>query len=243
MFSLYVAFATILFLPYPDISFCLIFGVRFLFLHIICVLISIVFHGFVPQFFTILKCRGTLALISTCFIQHIVCIHQKRTPTFHFSCFLGYTFPNCCSFYTTYGLYPQKNVPRHFFFPFFEVHILKLPLFCTTYSLYSSKTYPGISSFLFLRYTCPNCCSFYTTYGLYPQKNVPRHFFFPFFEVRIPKPPFISHNKYIVQFTQNLSKPLFITSFHKNNRPAFRSKRLFFQECFLIQFQVSQISS
>lgn len=181
MFSLYVAFATILFLLYPYISFCLIFGVRFLFLHIICVLIFIVFYGFVPQFFTILKCRGTLAIISTCFAQHIVCVRQKRTPTFHFSCFFGYTFPNCCSFYTTYGLYPQKNVPPHFFFPFFEV--------------------------------------------------------------RMPKPPFISHNKYIVQFTQNLSKPLFITSFHKNNRPAFRSKRLFFQECFLIQFQVSQISS
>lgn len=111
MFSLYVAFATILFLPYPDISFCLIFGVRFLFLHIICVLIFIVFYGFVPQIFTILKCRGTLALISACFIQHIVCIRQKRTPTFLFSCFLGYTFPNCCSFYTTYGCTHKKAYP------------------------------------------------------------------------------------------------------------------------------------
>ena len=197
MFSLYVAFATILFLPYPDISFCLIFGVRFLFLHIICVLIFIVFYGFVPQFFTILKCRGTLALISTCFAQHIVCIRQKCTQTFHFSCFLGYTCPNCCSFYTTYGLYPQKTYPNISFFLFFGVHILKPPLFCTTYSLCSSKTYPDISFFLF-------------------------------FGVHMPKPPFISHNKYIVQFTQNLSKTLFITSFHKNNRPAFETRLYFF---------------
>ena len=111
LFSLYVAFATILFLPYPDISFCLIFGVRFLFLHIICVLIFIVFYGFVPQFFTILKCRGTLALILTYFIQHIVCIRQKRTQTFLFSCFLGYTFSNYRCFCTTYSLYLLKMYP------------------------------------------------------------------------------------------------------------------------------------
>lgn len=116
-------------------------------------------------------------------------------------------------------------------------------LFYTTYSLYSSKTYPDISFFLFFGVHIPQLLLILHNIWLYPQKSIPRHFFFPFFEVRMPKPPFISHNKYIVQFTQNLSKPLFITSFHKNNRPAFRSKRLFFQECFLIQFQVSQISS
>ncbi len=129
LFSLYVAFATILFLPYPYISFCLIFGVRFLFIHIICVLIFIVFYGFVPQFFTILKCRGTLALISACFIQHIVCIRQKCTPTFLFSCFLGYTFSNYRCFCTTYSLYSSKTYPDISFFLFFGVHILKLPLF------------------------------------------------------------------------------------------------------------------
>lgn len=116
-------------------------------------------------------------------------------------------------------------------------------LFYTTYSLCLLKMYPDISFFLFFWVHIPQLLLILHNIWLYPQKNVPRHFFFPFFEVRIPKPPFISHNKYVVQFTQNLSKPLFITSFHKNNRPAFRSKRLFFQECFLIQFQVSQISS
>lgn len=63
------------------------------------------------QIFTILKCRGTLALISACFIQHIVCIRQKRTQTFLFSCFLGYTFSNYRCFCTTYSLYLLKMYP------------------------------------------------------------------------------------------------------------------------------------
>lgn len=120
----------------------------------------------VPRHFIFLVFWGTHTQTTAAFTQHIVCVRQKCTPIFHFSCFLRYTFPNCCSFYTIYGLYPQKNVPRHFFFPFFGVHM--------------------------------------------------------------PKPPFISHNKYIVQFTQNLSKTLFITSFHKNNRPAFETRLYFF---------------
>ena len=166
----------------------------------------------VPRHFFFLVFWGTHTQTTAVFAQHIVCIRQKRTQTFLFSCFFGYTYSN-------------------------------YRCFCTTYSLYSSKTYPDISFFLFFWVHIPQLLLILHNIWLYPQKNIPRHFFFPFFEVRMPKPPFISHNKYIVQFTQNLSKPLFITSFHKNNRPAFRSKRLFFQECFLIQFQVSQISS
>lgn len=146
------------------------------------------------------------------YMLHLQLFYFFRTPTFHFSCFLRYTYSN---------------------YRFFAQHIVCI----------RQKRTPAFHFSCFFGHTFPNCCSFYTTYGLYPQKNVPRHFFFPFFGVRMPKLPFISHNKYIVQFTQNLSKPLFITIFHKNNRPAFRSKRLFFQECFLIQFQVSQISS
>ena len=120
----------------------------------------------VPRHFIFLVFGGTHTQTTSVFAQHIVCIHQKCTPTFHFSCFLGYTYSNYRCFYTTY-------------------------------SLCSSKTYPDISFFLF-------------------------------FGVHMPKPPFISHNKYIVQFTQNLSKTLFITSFHKNNRPAFETRLYFF---------------
>ena len=120
----------------------------------------------VPRHFIFLVFWGTHSQTTAVFAQHIVCIRQKRTQTFHFSCFWGYTYSNYLCF-------------------------------CTTYSLYSSKMYPNISFFLF-------------------------------FGVHILKPPFISHNKYIVQFTQNLSKPLFITSFHKNNRPAFETRLYFF---------------
>ncbi len=120
----------------------------------------------VPRHFIFLVFWGTHTQTTAVFAQHIVCIRQKRTQTFHFSCFLGYTYSN-------------------------------YRCFCTTYSLCSSKTYPDISFFLF-------------------------------FGVHMPKPPFISHNKYIVQFTQNLSKTLFITSFHKNNRPAFETRLYFF---------------
>ena len=138
-----------------------------------------------------------------------------------------------------------SSVPRYFILSNFRGTFLvsTYNMRLNSYSLYSSKTYPDISFFLFFGVHIPQLLLILHNIWLYPQKSIPRHFFFPFFEVRMPKPPFISHNKYIVQFTQNLSKPLFITSFHKNNRPAFRSKRLFFQECFLIQFQVSQISS
>ena len=164
MFSLYVAFATILFLLYPDISFCLIFGVRFLFLHIICVLIFIVFYGFVPQFFTILKCRGTLALISTCFAQHIVCIRQKCTQTFHFSCFLGYTYSNYRFFCTTYSLCSSKTYPDISFLLFFGgTHAPTAAHFTQHMVCTHKKMYPDISSFHFLGYACPNHHSFHIT--------------------------------------------------------------------------------
>ena len=101
-------------------------------------------------------------------------------------------------------------------------------LFCTTYSLCSLKTYPNISFFLFFGVHILKPPLFCTTYSLCSSKTYPDISFFLFFGVHMPKPPFISHNKYIVQFTQNLSKTLFITSFHKNNRPAFETRLYFF---------------
>ena len=101
-------------------------------------------------------------------------------------------------------------------------------LFCTTYSLCSLKTYPNISFFLFFGVHILKPPLFCTTYSLCSSKTYPDISFFLFFGVHMPKPPFISHNKFIVQFTQNLSKTLFITSFHKNNRPAFETRLYFF---------------
>ena len=101
-------------------------------------------------------------------------------------------------------------------------------LFHTTYSLYPLKMYPDISFFLFFGVHILKPPLFCTTYSLCSSKTYPDISFFLFFGVHMPKPPFISHNKYIVQFTQNLSKTLFITSFHKNNRPAFETRLYFF---------------
>ncbi len=101
-------------------------------------------------------------------------------------------------------------------------------LFYTTYSLCSLKMYPDISFFLFFGVHILKPPLFCTTYSLCSSKTYPDISFFLFFGVHMPKPPFISHNKYIVQFTQNLSKTLFITSFHKNNRPAFETRLYFF---------------
>ena len=101
-------------------------------------------------------------------------------------------------------------------------------LFHTTYSLYPLKMYPNISFFLFFGVHILKPPLFCTTYSLCSSKTYPDISFFLFFGVHMPKPPFISHNKYIVQFTQNLSKTLFITSFHKNNRPAFETRLYFF---------------
>ena len=120
----------------------------------------------VPRHFIFLVFWGTHAPTAAHFTQHMVCTHKKRTPTFHFSCFLGYTYSN---------------------HRFFAQHIV-----CVR------------------------------------QKHTPTFHFSCFFGVHMPKPPFISHNKYIVQFTQNLSKTLFIISFHKNNRPAFETRLYFF---------------
>ena len=87
---------------------------------------------------------------------------------------------------------------------------------------------PIFHNFKMSGYARPNFSLFYTTYSLCLLKTYPDISFFLFFGVHMPKPPFISHNKYIVQFTQNLSKTLFITSFHKNNRPAFETRLYFF---------------
>ena len=131
-------------------------GTFFIFVFIICCICNY-FISSVPRYFILSNFRGTF-LISTynmrlnfysflwlCtpishnfkmsgyarpnFIQHIVCVCQKRTQTFHFSCFLGYTFSNYRCFCTTYSLYSSKTYPDISFFLFLGVHILKLPLF------------------------------------------------------------------------------------------------------------------
>jgi hypothetical protein len=122
----------------------------------------------------------------------------------------------------------QKRTQTFHFSCFWGYTYSNYLCFCTTYSLYSSKMYPNISFFLFFGVHILKPPLFCTTYSLCSSKTYPDISFFLFFGVHMPKPPFISHNKYIVQFTQNLSKTLFITSFHKNNRPAFETRLYFF---------------
>lgn len=190
-------------------------GTFFIFVFIICCICNY-FISSVPRYFLLSNFRGTFLVYTYNMRLNFYSFLWLCTPIFHNFKMSGYACPNFNLFCTTYSLCLLKMYPDISFFLFFGVHILKLPLlFAQHIVCIHQKHTPTFHFSCFLRYTFPNCCSFYTTYGLYPQKNVPRHFFFPFFEVRMPKPPFISHNKYIVQFTQNLSKPLFITSFHK----------------------------
>ena len=86
---------------YPDISFFLFFGVHMPQLLLILHNIWFVPTKNVPQHFIFLVFWGTHTQTTAAFTQHIVCVCQKRTPTFHFSCFLGYTCPNHHSFHIT----------------------------------------------------------------------------------------------------------------------------------------------
>ena len=86
---------------YPDISFFLFFGVHMPKLLLILHNIWFVPTKNVPQHFIFLVFWGTHTQTTAAFTQHIVCVRQKHTPTFHFSCFLGYTCPNHHSFHIT----------------------------------------------------------------------------------------------------------------------------------------------
>ena len=97
----YTTYSLCLLKMYPDISFFLFFGVHMPKLLLILHNIWFVPTKNVPQHFIFLVFGGTHTQTTSVFAQHIVCVRQKRTPTFHFSCFLGYTCPNHHSFHIT----------------------------------------------------------------------------------------------------------------------------------------------
>ena len=75
---------------YPNIWISLIFGVRFLDFLFLSRNILYMKSMNVPRYFKYCLFWGTHVQIIAHFIQHIVCVYEKRTPTFQFFLFLRY---------------------------------------------------------------------------------------------------------------------------------------------------------
>ena len=174
-----------------------------------------------------MRCKALEAVVWGSGEAFLCDLCRSRTSIFEVFAILGYVFHFC--FHYMLHLHFISSVPRYFILSNFRGTFL-ISTYNMRLNFYSFLWLctPIFHNFKMSGYARPNFSLFYTTYSLCLLKTYPDISFFLFFGVHMPKPPFISHNKYIVQFTQNLSKTLFITSFHKNNRPAFETRLYFF---------------